>query len=110
MRFESLRHSNFYPSIRHSFIDSFLNKGAHWMTIDYIPWDENPLVLFEKEAIISSKVKKKTFIKHEWRYKGKIYHRDVFNNVWKKEEGIMKWIGIYNPEIDIIDFTAFEPK
>lgn len=104
-----IAHNIIYPSMRRSFVDSMLDRGAHWIRIDHIPWDENPLVHWELEAIKKGKNKASRHRAHEWRYKGKIYHRDVLNNVWQKSEGKMMWIGIYNPHTDIFD-VAIEPK
>jgi hypothetical protein len=76
----------------------------------HIPWDENPLVIWELEAINKGKKKSSKSRAHEWRHNGKIYHRDVLNNVWQKSEGKMVWIGIYIPHTNLIDFKAIEPK
>lgn len=81
-----------------------------WIYIEHIPWDENPLVVLELKKLASSRKINCRPLKCEWRYKGKIYHRDVFNNVWQKVEGKMKWIGSYNPATDTFDYTALEPK
>lgn len=91
-------------------IDSLLDRGADWMRIDHIPWDENPLVIFEKEIISRGNIKRHRPRSHEWRHKGKIYHRDVFNNVWQKKDGKMVWIGIYDPHSDSFNTSANEPK
>jgi hypothetical protein len=98
------------PGLYRSFTDSFLDRGAQWMRIDHIPWNQNPLVNYEQEQIKSGKISYGKRRAHEWRYKGKIYHRDVFNHVWQKENGKMQWIGMYDPHTDAIDFTAIEPK
>lgn len=103
-------HKMIYPSLRRSFIDSMLDKGAHWLRIDYIPWDENPLVLWELEAIKNGGLRRSKPRPHEWRHKGGIYHRDVLNNVWQKSEGKMRWIGKYDPHTDTIHLSATEPK
>jgi hypothetical protein len=103
-------HPCIYPGVRRPFVDSFLDRGAHWMRIDHIPWHQNPLVLYEQEMIKSGKISYGKRRAHEWRYKGKIYHRDVFNHVWQKEDGKMKWIGTYDPQNDVFDFSASEPK
>lgn len=105
-----IAHTIIYPSMRRSLVDSLLDKGAHWMRIDHIPWDENPLVLWELEAIKKGTIRRSKPRPHEWRYKGKIYYRDVLNNVWQKTEGKMTWIGIYDPYSDTFNFTATEPK
>ena len=102
--------SMIHPNIRRTMVDSFLDRGIDWILIGYIPWEQNPLVLYELEALEKGKIiygKRKA---HEWRWKGKIYHRDVFNHVWKKEDGKMKWIGIYDPNTDSLDFTYSEPQ
>jgi len=103
-------HPCIYPKSRRSFVDSMLERGKDWLHIDHIPWDENPLVLYELEAIKNGVIRYGKRRAHEWRWHGKIYHRDVFNHVWQKEDGRMNWIGIYDPAYDIIDFTALEPK
>lgn len=103
-------HKMIYPTLRRTFVDSLLDKGAHWMRIDHIPWDENPLVHWELEAIKKNKHSYSKPRPHEWRYKGKIYHRDVLNNVWQKSEGKMVWIGKYDPHTDTFNFEALEPK
>jgi hypothetical protein len=103
-------HPMIYPSMRRPIIDAFLDRGAKWMRIDHIPWNENPLVLWELEAIKSGKIKYGKRKAHEWRHKGKIYHRDVFNHVWQKEGGTMKWIGIYCPLSDSFNLKAKEVK
>lgn len=103
-------HNIIYPSIQRTFVDSFLDRGIKWIQIDHIPWDENPLVIWELDAIQTSKKKCSKSKTHEWLYNGKIYHRDVLNNIWQKIEGHITWIGIYNPQTNIIDFTATEPK
>jgi hypothetical protein len=105
-----IAHRIIYPSMRRTFVDSMLDRGAYWMRIDHIPWDENPLVHWELEAIKKGSFRRSKPRPHEWRYKGKIYHRDVLNNVWQKTEGKMTWIGIYDPYTDSFDFTATEPK
>jgi hypothetical protein len=99
-----------YPRLRRPFVDSFLDRGAEWIRIDHIPWNQNPLVLYEQEMVKAGKVTYGKRLAHEWRYKGKIYHRDVFNHVWQKVEGKMQWIGLYDPISDTFDFTASEPK
>ena len=46
MRPEQLKlmaHNIIHPSIKRRYVDSLLDRGAHWMRIDHIPWDENPL-------------------------------------------------------------------
>lgn len=98
------------PLIRRKYADAFLERGIEWMKIDHIPWNENPIVLYELEQIKRGKIKYGKRMAHEWRYNGKIYHRDVFNHVWQKNEGKMAWIGIYDPLSDSFDHTAFEPK
>ncbi len=103
-------HKMIYPSLRRPFVDSMLDKGAYWMRFDHIPWDENPLVLWELEVIKKGGLRRSKPRPHEWRYKGHIYHRDVLNNVWQKAEGKMIWIGIYDPHTDTIDVSATEPK
>lgn len=105
-----MAHNIIHPSMRRSFVDSLLDRGVQWMRIDHIPWEENPLVLWELDAIKKGKKKCSKSIAHEWRYKSKIYHRDVLNNVWQKTEGKMIWIGVYIPTTDIIDIKAIEPK
>jgi hypothetical protein len=113
MRPEQLKHmahNIIHPSMRRSFVDSLLDRGVQWMRIDHIPWDENPLVIWELDAIKRGKKKCSKSRAHEWRYNGKIYHRDVLNNVWQKSEGKMVWIGIYIPHTNLIDLTANEPK
>lgn len=105
-----IAHPCIFPVARRSFVDSFLDRGASWMRIDHIPWEQNPLVLYEQEMINNGKIKYGKRRAHEWRYRGKIYHRDVFNHVWQKEDGKMKWIGLYDPHTDTFDFTALEPK
>ncbi len=96
-----------YPSMRRIIVDYDL--GTHWIQIDYIPWNENPLVVFEKEIISRTTIKSFKPRSHEWRYKGKIYHRDVLNNVWQKKSGKMTWIGTYNPITDEFNTSAIEP-
>ena len=103
-------HKLIYPSMRRTFVDSMLDKGAQWMRIDHIPWDENPLVIWELEAIKKGGLRYSKPRPHEWRYKGRIYHRDVLNNVWQKSEGKMVWIGKYDPHTDTFDISASEPK
>ena len=103
-------HRIIYPSFRRSFVESMLDRGAQWMRIDHIPWDENPLVLWELETFKKGNIKRSKPRPHEWRHKGKIYHRDVLNNVWQKRDGKMTWIGTYDPHTDTFDFTATEPK
>ena len=113
MRLEQVHktaHPCVYPRSARSFVDSFLDRGAQWMRADYIPWEQNPLVLYEQEMIKNGRAKYGKRRAHEWRYKGKIYHRDVFNHVWQKADGKMKWIGTYDPHTDTFDFTALEPK
>lgn len=113
MRPEQLKlmaHNIIHPSIKRRYVDSLLDRGAHWMRIDHIPWDENPLVIWELEAISKGKLSRSKSKAHEWRYKGKIYHRDVLNNIWQKTEGKMIWIGVYIPNTNIIDIKAIEPK
>lgn len=97
------------PSTRRAFVDSFLDRGVNWMRIDHIPWDENPLVLWELESIRKGAIKKSKSKAHEWRYKGRIYHRDVLNNVWQKVDGKMMWIGVYKPSTDTFE-ALDEPK
>ncbi len=99
-----------YNIIRYPIIDSFSDKRVEWMRFDHIPWHQNPHVIWESEAIKSGKIKYGKRKAYEWRYKGGIYHRDVFNNIWQKKEGKMIWIGIYLPDLDIIDYTISEPK
>lgn len=103
-------HNVIYPSMRRTFVDAMLDRGAHWMRIDHIPWDENPLVLWELEAIRKGGFRCSKPRPHEWRWKGRIYHRDVLNNVWQKSEGKMVWIGKYNPHTDTFNSDATEPK
>jgi hypothetical protein len=103
-------HRIIYPSLRRTFVDSMLDKGSYWMRIDHIPWDENPLVLWEREAIEKGKFRRSKPTPHEWRHKGRIYHRDVLNNIWQKTEGKMTWIGTYDPHTDTINYEATEPK
>ena len=113
MRLEQLKlmaHNIIHPSMRRRYVDSMIDRGSEWMRIDHIPWDENPLVIWELEAISKGKLSHSKSRAHEWRYKGKIYHRDVLNNVWQKTEGKMLWIGIYNPSTCIINTKAIEPK
>jgi hypothetical protein len=105
-----IAHPMIYPSMRRTMVDSLLDRGAIWMKNDHIPWEENPLVLFEKEIISCATIKRYKVRPHEWRHKGKIYHRDVLNNVWQKREGKMIWIGIYEPDNDSFNTTAAEPK
>lgn len=103
-------HPMIYPSMRRPMIDAFLDRGAHWMRIDHIPWNENPQVLWDLDAIKNGKIKYGKRRVYEWRNKGKIYHRDAFNNVWQKEDGKIKWIGIYCPVSDSFNIKASEPK
>lgn len=103
-------HPCIYPGIRRSFVDAFLDRGVDWIKIDHIPWHQNPLVIWEGEAAKNGKIKYGKRKAHEWRYKGHIYHRDIFNHIWQKKEGKMIWIGNYIPELDIIDHTTSEPR
>ncbi len=103
-------HPCIYPGIRRAFVDSMLDRGAHWLRIDHIPWHQNPLVIWELESLKKNGVSYAKKQAHEWRYRGKIYHRDVFNNVWQKTDGKMNWVGIYDPVNDTINLTASEPK
>lgn len=105
-----MAHNIIHPSMRRQFVDSLLDRGVQWMRIDHIPWDENPLVIWELEAINKGKKKNSKSRAHEWRHDGKIYHRDVLNNIWQKSEGKMVWIGIYIPSTGIINTKAIEPK
>jgi hypothetical protein len=99
-----------YNVFHSSFIDSFPNKGLEWLRFDHIPWHQNPHVIREIITIKSGKVKYGKRKAYEWRHKGQIYHRDVFNNIWQKREGKMIWVGIYLPDLDIFDHTISEPK
>jgi hypothetical protein len=103
-------HPCIYPSMRRSFVDSFLDKGIEWLRIDYIPWHLNPCVIWEQEAIQYGKIKYGKRRAYEWRWRGHIYHRDVYNHIWQKVGSKMNWVGIYDPESDTIDNTAIEPK
>jgi|688.fasta_scaffold140089_4 hypothetical protein len=103
-------HPSVYPGLRRPFVDSFLDRGACWMRVDHIPWHQNPLVLYEQEMLKSGNISYGKRRAYEWRHKGKIYHRDVFNHIWQKEGGKMKWIGLYDPHKDTFDFTTLEPK
>lgn len=113
MRLEQITktaHPCVYPGMKREFVDAFLDRGTNWLRIDHIPWHENPLVIWELETIKKRGITCTKRRAHEWRYKGKIFHRDVFNHVWQKSEGKMIWIGKYNPHTDTIDHTAKEPK
>lgn len=103
-------HPMIYPSHRRSMVDSFLDRGADWIRAGHIPWHQNPLVLWELEAVKKGRIKYGKRKAHEWRWKGVIYHRDIFNHVWRKENGKMNWVGIYDPITDTIDYTYTEPK
>ena len=105
-----MAHPIIYPSMRRGMVDSLLVRGLEWMCIDHIPWDQNPLVIFEKEILNNGNIRRNRPRAHEWRHKGKIYHRDVLNNVWQKKDGKMLWIGIYDPHNDSFNTSVTEPK
>jgi len=109
-QFIKTAHPIIYPSFRRNMVDSFIDRGIDWILIDYIPWNQNQLVLWELEAIKNGSIKYGKRRAHEWRHNKKIYYRDVFNHIWQKENGKMNWIGIYDHINNIIDVTANEPK
>jgi hypothetical protein len=48
-------HNIIYPIIQQrTFVDSFLDRCIKWIQNDHIPWDENPLVIWELDAIKTS--------------------------------------------------------
>ena len=106
----STAHPIVYPSFRRSMVDSFIDRGVDWIRAGYIPWHQNPLVLYELEASRKGKIKYGKRKAHEWRWNGAIYHRDIFNHIWQKEHGKMNWVGIYDPLTNTIDNNTTEPK
>jgi hypothetical protein len=97
-----------HPSLRYKY--ESVEKNREWTKAEHIPWEENPLVRLEIKAYTNGRLIYRSNLKYEWRYKGKIFHRDINNNIWQKVGGVMKYIGIYNPANDTFDFTASEPR